>query len=76
MEPRVEHRKNRRYPVHFKSIFSTDGLRIEDGLVLDLSLGGCRMTSAIPVRSDTSMEIHIRPDQHSPCMSPAQWSVG
>ena len=66
MEPTVEHRKHRRYPVRFKSIFSTDGVHIEDGLVLDLSLGGCRLTSAIHVPSDIPIEIHIRPDQHSP----------
>ena len=40
MEPTVEHRKHRRYLVHFKSIFSTDGVHIEEGLVLDLALDG------------------------------------
>lgn len=49
MEPAVEHRKHQRYPVRFKSIFSTDGAHLEDGLVLDLSLGVCRLTSAIHV---------------------------
>jgi hypothetical protein len=34
--------------------------------VLDLSLGGCRLTSTIHVPSDIPIEIHIRPDQHSP----------
>jgi len=62
----VEHRKHRRYPVRFKSIFSTDGLHIEDGVVTDLSLEGCRLTSAIHVPPDIPIEIHIRPDQHAP----------
>jgi len=62
MEPRVEHRKHRRHPVRFKSIFSTDGMRMEDGVVLDLSLGGCRMTSEVHVSSDAPMKLHIRPD--------------
>ncbi|MGQ0695465.1 MAG: PilZ domain-containing protein [Nitrospiraceae bacterium] len=66
----VEHRKHPRHPVCFKSIFSTDGVRIEDGVVLDLSLGGCRMTSTIPIPSGTPMELHIRPDQHSPVYVP------
>ena len=61
----VEHRKHRRYPVRFKSIFSTDGVHLEEGLVLDLSLGGCRLTSAIHVPSDLPIEIDIRPDQYS-----------
>ena len=62
----VEHRKHRRYPVRFKSIFSTDGVHIEDGVVTDLSLEGCRLTSAIHVPPDIPIEIHIRPDQHAP----------
>ena len=62
METRVEHRKHRRHPVHFKSIFSTDGVRTEDGVVLDLSLGGCRMTSTNPIPSGTSMDLRLRPD--------------
>jgi len=66
MEPTVEHRKHQRYPVRFKSIFSTDGVHIEEGVVTDLSLEGCRLTSAIHVPSAISVEIHIRPDQHSP----------
>ena len=66
MEPTVEHRKHQRYPVRFKSIFSTDGVHIKDGVVTDLSLEGCRLTSAIHVPSDIPIEIHIRPDQHSP----------
>jgi hypothetical protein len=70
MEPTVEHRKHQRYPVRFKSIFSTDGVHLEDGLVLDLSLGRRRLTSAIHVPSNIPIEIHIRPDQHSPIYIP------
>ena len=65
MKPTVEYRKHPRYPVFFKSIFSTDGVRFEDGVVLDLSLGGCRLMSEMPVPSGISLEMHIRPDQHS-----------
>ena len=66
LEPMVEHRKHRRYPVRFKSIFSTDGVHIEDGVVTDLSLEGCRLTSAIHVPPDIPIETHIRPDQPAP----------
>jgi hypothetical protein len=34
--------------------------------VLDLSFEGCRLMSAIHVPSGISIELHIRPDQHSP----------
>ena len=71
MGPTVEHRKHPRYPVRFKSIFSTDGVHLEEGLVLDLSLGGCRVTSAIHVPSGIPIEIDIRPDQHSPIYVPS-----
>lgn len=62
----MEHRKHQRYPVRFKSIFSIDGMHIEDGVVTDLSLEGCRLTSAIHIPSNISIEMHIRPDQHAP----------
>jgi hypothetical protein len=55
----VEHRKHRRHPVRFTSTFSTDGVRMEDCVVLDLSLGGCRITSDVPVPSNTPIELHI-----------------
>ena len=66
MESVVEHRKHPRYPVHFKSLISTDGKYIEEGVVTDLSLEGCRLTSLIHLPSGTPIEIHIRPNQHSP----------
>ena len=71
MDPTVQHRKHQRYPVRFKSIFSTDGAHLKDGLVLDLSLGGCRLTSAIHVPSGITIEIHIGPDDHSPMYVPS-----
>jgi hypothetical protein len=71
MEPTVEHRKHRRYPVHFNSIFSTDGARHETGIVLDLAAGGCRLMSGIHGPSGSPIEIHIRPEQHSPIYVPS-----
>ena len=71
MEPTVEHRKHQRYLVRFKSIFSTGGVRLEEDLVLDLSLGGCRLMSAIHVPSGIPIEIHIRPDRHSSIYVPS-----
>jgi hypothetical protein len=62
MEPRVEHRKHRRHPVHFKSSFSADGVRTENGVVINLSLGGCRMTSTMPIPSGTPMDLLLQPD--------------
>jgi hypothetical protein len=71
MEATVEHRKHQRFLVRFKSYFSTDGVRLEPGLVLDLSLGGCRLMSVIHVPPGTPIDIHIRPDEHSPIYIPS-----
>ena len=60
----VEHRKHRRHPVRFTSTFSTNGGRMEDCVVLDLSLGGCRIASDVPVPSDTPIELHIVERNH------------
>jgi hypothetical protein len=70
METLVEQRRYQRHPVHFKSIFSTDGMRIEDGWVLDICLGGCRMLSGTQVPPGTVLELHIRPEQHAPVYIP------
>jgi len=45
-ETTVEYRKHQRYPVRFKAFFPLTVVHIADGLLLDLSLGGCRLTSA------------------------------
>jgi len=66
----VEQRRYQRHPVHFKSIFSVDGMRIEDGCVLDLCLGGCRIASEAQVPPGTVLELHIRPEQHAPVYIP------
>jgi hypothetical protein len=66
MEPSVESRKHPRYLGRFKSIFSTDAVRIADGLVLNLSLGGCRLTSSTHVPSGMPIKLHIQPDPSSP----------
>ena len=67
----VEHRKHRRYCARFNSIVSTDGAVLGEGVVLNLSLGGCRLMSAIQVASGIPIEIHIRPDQHPPIYVPS-----
>ena len=65
MDPTEEHRKHPRFLVRFKSYFSTDGVRLEPGLVLDLSLGGCRLMSVRHVPSGLQIELNIRPEQHA-----------
>ena len=71
MDTTVEHRKYPRYLVRFKSIYSTDGLHLEDGVVVDLSLGGCRLMSMHHVPSGHPIEINIRPDHHAQIYIPS-----
>ena len=71
MDPTEEHRKHPRFLVRFKSIFSTDGMHLEDGLVLDLSLGGCRLMTVHPVPPGLPIELSIRPDQHAQIYVPS-----
>ena len=66
MKPAVERRKHPRYLGRFPSIFSTDRVQIAEGLVRDLSLGGCRVTSTMHVPSGTPIKLHFQPDPHSP----------
>lgn len=70
MVPTVEHRKHPRYVVHFKSLISPDGGRVEEGLILDLSLGGCRVMSEMHIPPETPVELDIRADQQAPIHVP------
>lgn len=70
MEAFVEHRQHPRHHVTYACIFSPDGTHITEGLVEDLSLGGCRIKGAQPTRPGISMELQIRPENHTPVYVP------
>jgi hypothetical protein len=71
MEPIAEQRKHRRHPVNFQGIFSSDTAEVEDGIVQDLSLGGCRVGSQVPMPTDTTIHLQIRPRQAAPIYVPS-----
>ena len=71
MEPIIEQRNHRRYPVNFQGVFSSDTVQGEEGLVLDLSLGGCRVGSPISMPIDTAIHLQIRPRQAAPIYIPS-----
>jgi len=70
MEPTVELRKHRRHPVNFQGVFSSGTVQGEEGVVLDLSLGGCRVASPVPMPTDTVFHLQIRPRQAAPIYIP------
>lgn len=63
MEPTVEHRKHPRHSVNFQGVFSSETVKAEEGIVQDLSLGGCRVGSKISLPADTKIHLQIRPRQ-------------
>jgi hypothetical protein len=71
MEPIAEQRKHRRHSVNFQGVFSSDTVKAEEGVVQDLSLGGCRVGSEIPMPADTTIHLQIRPRQAPPIYVPS-----
>ncbi|HMF85715.1 MAG TPA: PilZ domain-containing protein, partial [Nitrospiraceae bacterium] len=70
MEPTVEQRKHRRHSINFQGIYSSGSVQIKEAVVLDLSMGGCRVSSPIPLPPDTTIELQIRPHQAAPIYVP------
>lgn len=62
----MEQRKHQRYPVNFPGVFSNASLQGEEGIVQDLSLGGCRVGSRIPLTVNAALHLQIRPQQAAP----------
>jgi hypothetical protein len=79
MEPTVEQRKHRRHPVNFQGVYSSGSVQVRDAVVLDLSMGGCRVASTSPMPPDTAIQLQIRPRQTSLIYVPSaivRWARG
>ena len=63
-QPPIEKRKDPRFPVQFRSSFSSVNLVGGEGLLLDLSVRGCRIDSRTPVQPGTELclQIHLSRD--------------
>jgi hypothetical protein len=62
----MEQRKNIRFPVKFRSSFSSVGMVGGEGSIVDLSTRGCRVESAIDVQPGASLEIQIMVIEQNP----------
>jgi len=64
-EPSTEKRKHPRFPVQFRSSFSSVNLVGGEGMLLDLSVRGCRVESKTPVQPGTELRLQIHLSQDS-----------
>jgi PilZ domain len=62
----MEQRKNPRFPVRFRSSFTSLNIVGGDGSISDLSLRGCRVESQTEVRPGTSLELRIHTSEDDP----------
>ncbi len=79
MEPTIEQRKHLRHHVNFQGVYSDSSVQVREAIVLDLSLGGCRVASTIPMPPDTTIQLQIRPQQVAPIYIPSaivRWASG
>jgi len=62
----MEQRQNPRFPVRFRSSFTSLNIVGGDGDIIDLSLRGCRVESQTEVRPGTSLELRIQTSEEEP----------
>lgn len=62
----MDHRTSPRFPVRFRSSFTSLNIVGGDGTLLDLSLRGCRVDSVVEVRPGTSLELRIQASEEEP----------
>jgi hypothetical protein len=62
----MEQRKNLRFPVKFRSSFSSIGMVGGEGRIVDLSFRGCRIESPIDVQPGASLDVRIKVVENEP----------
>lgn len=58
----MDQRQCPRFPVRFKSTFSSANLVGGEGSVLDLSIRGCRIESGLEVAPGTTLDVRVQTD--------------
>lgn len=76
----MEKRQNPRFPVRFRSAFTSLNIVGGEGNIVDLSLRGCRVESQTEVRPGTSLEIRVQTSEEEPPLkiqeAVVRWSRG
>ena len=62
----MEQRKDTRFPVEFRSSFSSANVVAGDGTLNDLSVRGCRVFSLIDVKPGTALQLRIQVCEDEP----------
>ena len=68
----MDNRKDPRFPVQFRSSFSSINIVSGIGVLSDLSSGGCRILSSTPVKSGTTLALRIEVVGEEPPMQVKQ----
>jgi hypothetical protein len=79
-EPPGEKRQHRRFPVQFRSSFSSVNIVGGEGALADLSVRGCRIESRIAVKPGTELQLKVHlPNESAPLgisVAVVRWSRG
>jgi hypothetical protein len=79
-EPSSEKRQHRRFPVQFRSSFSSVNVVGGEGTLADLSVRGCRVECRIAVKPGTELQLKIHlPNDSAPLgitVAAVRWSRG
>jgi len=62
----MEQRKDTRFPVQFRSSFSSTNVVSGEGALSDLSIRGCRVCSLIEVKPGTILQLQVHTSDHQP----------
>ena len=62
----MEQRKDARFPVQFRSSFSSTNVVSGEGALSDLSIRGCRVCSLIKVKPGTVLQFQVHTSDHQP----------
>lgn len=62
----MDKRKDARFPVHFRSSFSSANVVSGSGILVDLSIRGCKILSPKQVKSGTEIELRIEVSTDEP----------
>lgn len=71
----MEQRQHPRFPVQFRSSFSSANLVSGQGTLGDLSIRGCRVISEVPVKVGTVLQLRIEVVDHEPAVQVNQAAV-